>query len=121
MDELPTGEVSWKVIGGRRCLVVLFPERVGTPTAEDLVQRLSIELEKVERPIPLVWDCRQMKSYSPQAFGVWRDRLPQLSSRLAGICCLTDSTFIRMGARALGLAIKMDITTCARENEIRWD
>ncbi len=121
MDEKPAGQLSWKTIDGHRCLAVLFPETLDEVMAEELVQRVVGELEAVGRPVQLIWDCRWMRSYSPQAFAVWRDRLPALSSRLEGICCLTNSTFIRMGARALGLAIKMNITACASESEITWD
>ncbi len=121
MNEPVSSQLAWKTLAGRRCLAVRFPKKLDETTAGELIDRVVAEVEGSPRPVPLIWDCRGMESYTPQAFAAWRRRLPAIASNLDGICCLTDSTFIRMGARALGLALKMNITACTTENDIIWE
>ncbi len=114
------GSVSWRTVRGRRCLVATFPERLTEETARLLLDRLLEEVGRSSGPVHLVWDCRGMSSYSPTAFSAWRGDLQSVRGDLRGICCITDSPFIRLGARALGMALGLDVHPCSSEDEISW-
>ena len=117
---MDAGHVAWRTVRGRRCLVVVFPEDLTEETARSILDELLAEVGQAGEPVHMVWDCRGMSSYSPTAFASWRQELQSVRGDLKEICCITDSPFIRLGARALGMALRLDVHPCSSENDVSW-
>jgi len=117
---MTSGKVSWHTVKGRRCLVVEFPGTLTEEEARTILDELLAQVREAKDPVHLIWDCRNMSSYSPTAFAAWRQELQGIRSRLSEICCITSSPFIRLGARALGMALRLDVHPCSSEEDVSW-
>ncbi len=114
------GHVSWRTLRGRRCLVVVFPENLTEEESRAILDELLAHVGGSTEPVHMVWDCRKMSAYSPMTFAAWRQELQSVRADLQEICCITSSPFIRLGARALGMALRLDVHPCSSEDDVSW-
>ena len=103
--------VHWTSIKGRRCLLIEFNGCLSTEEAVRGGDAMRAEIQACAEPVTIVWDCRMMENYTVKAFEAWRQRLSAVAAQVDQIHCVTVSTFIKLGASALGLAIRKSIKT----------
>jgi hypothetical protein len=108
---VPVVGIRWTKIKGRRCLLIEFN---GELTREGAVRggdAMKAQVTAASEPVTIVWDCRNMDNYTVKAFEAWRQRLSAIAGQVDQIHCVTASTFIKLGASALGLPISKSIKT----------
>lgn len=101
--------MRWTSIRGRQCLLIEFYGRLTSQEAVRGGDEMKAEIEAAEGAVTIVWDCRQMASYEAMAFAAWKQRLSRVANLVDEIHCVTESSFIRLGASALGMAIRKSI------------
>ncbi|MBW2459202.1 MAG: hypothetical protein JRI68_32190 [Deltaproteobacteria bacterium] len=105
--------LHWAPLRGRQCLLIVFYGRLTTDEAVRGGDQMKAEVEASDEPVTIVWDCREMTNYSARAFVAWKTRLGAIAGQVDLIRCVSTSSFIKLGASALGLAIGKSIKTVA--------
>lgn len=105
--------LDWAPLKGRQCLLIVFFGRLTTDEAVRGGDLMKAEIEASTEPVTIVWDCREMTDYSARAFAAWKKRLGAVAGQVDLIRCVSTSSFMKLGASALGLSIGKSIKTVA--------
>jgi hypothetical protein len=112
-------KIEWSVIGLKPCLKFTFKEALTGEDAKIAVAEWRQAFQsRMNSPIVLVWDCRQLKKYESAAKAKWTEALKELKPQIQTIWLVSESPLIRMGASMLALATSIPIKPVSSEGKI---
>ncbi len=70
--------------------------------------------------VNIIWNCLEMKKYSPLAAKVWKNALLELSDKIDDIWLITTNPFFKMGARTMTMLTSFKLRSASSESEITY-
>ncbi len=113
--------LSWVEKSGKKYLRFSFrgnlTEEIAKSTIDNWMTECKTNLEEDEK-IGLIWNCLEMKKYSPMAAKLWKNALKECNIDMEEIWLVTTSSFFKMGARTITMLTKYKLKTVSSESEI---
>ena len=111
--------IEWKEIAGKKCLKFTFTGKLSLNEADIAILEWRNQFRStVNKPIHVIWDCRKMEGYQPEAKDHWTDALHEMKDEIDTIWLLAGSPVIKMGASIMGLFTSIRIMPVSSESEI---
>ena len=70
--------------------------------------------------IALIWDCMKMDGYDTESRNLWQNALNEMRDQIDSIWLITNSNYIKIGARIISVFTSLTIKVVDSEDQIKW-
>jgi hypothetical protein len=115
---MDTVNIKWKTINSKKVYVFEFEDTLTGEAAEKAIEKWNSDWKFLKGPVTIVWDCRNMTSYKPAAFNIWKKGLTNNKDKIAEIAVISNNPLINLGASSLGLFMRYKIKNIRDVSEL---